>query len=92
MLVISTPRDNNGIATLVGTLDSDGNTVTSIKVNPTNHSLKVNNDITGNSFSTPDSQRDANRVPAIWGVSSVDGITPIYIAVNSSGELLIDSS
>ena len=28
--------------------------------------------------------RDANRIPAWWGVSSVDGVTLVPIAVNSS--------
>lgn len=92
MTVISTPRDNNGVPTLVGTLNTDGTTVVSIKVNPSNNSLKVDDGITGSSFASPDSQRDANRVPAIWGISSADGTTPVYIATDVDGKLLIDSN
>lgn len=89
---ISTPKDNNGISTMIGTLNTDGSTVVSVKVNPTNHALKINDNTTGTGFTRTTAQRDANRTTAVWGVSSADGTTPIYIAVDSSGNLLIDSS
>lgn len=91
-MTISTPRDNNRVATLIGTLDSNGNTVVSVKVNPTNHALKAIDAATGSSFTTPDAQRDANRVPALWAVSSADGTTPVYVATDVNGNLLVDSS
>jgi hypothetical protein len=88
----STPRDNNGRPTLLGTLDTDGKTVVSIKASPVGR-LKTANGTTGNNYTVKTtSQRDDNRVTAIWGVSSVDGVTPVYIAVNSSGELLTKST
>lgn len=89
---ISTPRDNNGIPTMLGTLNTDGQTVVSVKVNPTNNALKIDDNTTGTSFASSTSQRDANRVTALWGVSSADGVTPVYIATDSNGNLLIDSS
>lgn len=89
---ISTPRDNNGIPTALGTLDTDGVTVVSIKVDSTSHGLKIDDNTTGTGFASSSADRDANRATAIWGVSSADGTTPIYIATDSSGNLLIDSS
>ncbi len=92
MAIISSPRDANRIPMIMGSLDTDGVTPTLIKVNPTNHALKVSDGTTGSSFSVSTAQRDANRVPVLWGISSADGITSTYIAVNSSGELLIKST
>lgn len=77
---------------LLGTLDSDGRTAVVIKANPTTHRLKTSDGTTGSNFASTTSQRDDNRVPAIWGVSSADGVTPIYIAVDSSGNLLTKST
>ncbi len=90
--MISTPRDNNGKPTLIGTLDSDGITPVSILVNPVNHAMKNIDGTTGSSFSSTSSTRDTNRATAIWGVSSADGVTPIYIATDVNGNLLIKSS
>lgn len=91
-MTISTPRDNNRVTTLLGTLNSDGSTVVSVGVNPTNHGLKVDDNTTGSSFTASSAQRDANRVTALWGTSSIDGVTPVYIATDSTGKLLIDST
>lgn len=91
-MTISLPLDANRIAVLGGTLNTDGTTVTAIKVNPVNNGVKTEDNTTGSSFSVLTNQRDANRKTTIWGVSSADGITPVYIAVDSSGNLLIDSS
>lgn len=91
-MTISTPRDNNRVATLIGTLNTDGITPVSIKANPANNSLKTDDNTTGSSFTSTTSQRDANRIPAFWAVSSADGTTPIYVVTDSNGNLLIDSS
>ncbi len=91
-MAISIPLDANRQQMIMGTLNTDGKTVVAIKVNPTNHGLKINDNTTGSSFSVTTNQRDANRKTTIWGVSSADGVTPVYIATDSSGNLLIDSS
>lgn len=88
---ISVSRDENRIPALLGTLDTDGSTVIAIKSNPTLHCLCVSDGTSGTSFSTKNAQRDANRVTALMGTST-DGVTPVYIAVNSSMELLIKST
>ena len=77
---------------ILGTLDTDGLTVVSIQADPTTHGLKIDDDTTGTSYAIETNQRDANRVPTVWATSSDDGETPIYIATDSSGKLLIDST
>ncbi len=89
---ISLVRDGNRITMLGGTLNTDGKTVVAIGVNPTNHAIKNLDNTTGSNHVTTDIQKDANRIPVIWGVSSADGVTPVSIYVDSSGNLLIDSS
>lgn len=91
-MVISAPRDANRIPTFMGTLDSDGLTPTSVKVNSSSHGVKISDGTSGSSVASTTAQRDANRVPTVWGVSSADGVTPIYIAVDSSGNLLTKST
>lgn len=91
-MTVSASRDANRIPTIIGTLDTDGITPVVIKVNSSNHGLRIVDGATGTSFSISTSQRDANRVPAIWGVSSADGVTPIYIATDANGNLLIKST
>ena len=77
---------------MMGTLDSDGATPTLILVNPVNHCLKVSDGTTGSTFTAVNAQRDANRIPVLWGVSSADGTTPVYIAVDSAGKVLIQTT
>ena len=90
--MISTSRDSNRIPTIMGTLNADGLTPVSVKVNSSTHSLDVSDGTTGTNHPFVDAQRDANRVSVIWGVSSADGVTPIPIYINSSGRLLIQST
>lgn len=89
---ISTPLDDNGIPTLIGTLDTNGRTPVSVKADPITHGLKINDGTTGSSFTATTSQRDANRHTALWAVSSADGITPIYVATDVNGNLLVKST
>ncbi len=91
-MAISATRDANRVPAVIGTLDTDGVTVTAIKADPNAHFLFISNGVTGASFATKNAKRDDNRVPVLMGVSSADGKTPIYIAVNSSGQLLVKST
>ncbi len=84
-------RDENHVPTAIAPLDSDGTTVMRIKVNPTNHGLKIDDASTG-SDNGGNSLRDENHTPVMMGVSSADGVTPVAIYANSDGEILIDSN
>lgn len=91
-MVISLPRDSNGVPGIGGTLNTDGATPVAIRVNPTNNALKVVDATTGSSFTAVNNVKDANRTPMLWGVSTADFTTRVYIAVDSNGNLLIDST
>ena len=84
-------RDQNHVPTIISPLDSDGSTVVRVKVNPTDHGLKFNDDTTG-SDNGGNSLRDENHTPVLMGISSDDGVTPVAIYANSDGELLVDSN
>lgn len=85
-------RDNNNITTILGTLNSDGSTPTPIKIDPTTHELKIDDDTTGSDNSGDIADRDDNMVTVMLGVSSADGATPTALYADSSGNLLIDST
>jgi len=86
-------RDENRIPTMITALNTDGSTLTNVKINPTNFALKVDDDTTGTDQSTNiNDLRDENRVTGLWATSSVDGITPVQLYVDSDGKLLINSN
>lgn len=85
-------HDENGIPTILGTLQSDGITTVNIKVNPSNNALKVVDDTTGTASTRTNAPIDENHVSAWMGVSSADMTTLIPIACDSSGNLLIQST
>ncbi len=94
-------RDENNVPTLICALNTDGSTPTLVKVDPTNHGLKYNDDTTGTGFAGNVASRDANNVPVLIGVASatvsvdgvdyIEGVTPVEVYANSSGEILVDS-
>lgn len=84
--------DENNIPTVLGTLQSDGQTTIPLNINPTNNAAKVIDDTTGTASTRINAPRDGNFKPAWIGVSSTDMITPIPVAIDSSGNLLIKST
>jgi hypothetical protein len=86
-------RDANYVPTLLGTSNADGITPMRVYVDPTAHSLDIDDDTTGSDLSGNVASRDANYVPVLMGVSSADGITPTPIYGDpATGKLLIDST
>lgn len=85
-------RDQNNIPTLIAALDTDGVTPIRVKVNPTNHGLKIEDGTTGSDNGRNVAYRDENSVPVLMAVSSADGVTPVEVYADSDGNLLIDSS
>jgi len=87
-------HDNNGVSTMLGTLQSDGKTPICIKVNPVNNALKVLDNTTGTASTSITAIKDHNGVPVLYGVASIerggDGKTLVLIATDSNGNLLID--
>lgn len=86
-------RDDNNVPTLTCVLDSDGETIVNVDVDPTTHVLRVSDDTVG-SDNGPAGRalRDENFVTTLIGVSSVDGVTPVAVYADSDGRLLLDSN
>ncbi len=84
--------DENGVKTILGTLQSDGQTTIRLKINPSNGAVKCVDDVTGTASPRINAPRDENEHPAWIGVSSVDGKTPIPVAFDSNGNILIQST
>lgn len=85
-------RDENNIPTLIAALESDGETLVRVCVQPADHTLCVSDGSTGSDFGPADAPRDENFVPALMAVSSADGITPVVVYATADGELLIDTN
>lgn len=88
-------RDENNIPTLIAVLDSDGSTIVPVKVDASGADpvLAVSDASTGSDNGPgPRALRDENFATTLIGVSSADGVTPVAVYANSTGELLIDSN
>lgn len=85
-------HDNNQIPVAIGLLNTDGSTPTMIKANPSTNIMQVDDATTGSDLTGDDALRDDNRHTVLLATSSTDGSTPVPLYVNSSGQLLIDST
>lgn len=85
-------RDQNSVTTLLGTLDTDGETLVLVEADPTTHRLMASDGTTGSDNGPTDAPRDNNFVPALIAVSSADGVTPVVVYADSDGKLLVDSN
>lgn len=84
--------DQNGVRALIGALDSDGVTIVPIKANTSTHRLKLNNGSSGANNGPASAPRDGNFTTVVMGVSSSDGVTPVVVYADSSGNLLVNSN
>lgn len=85
-------KDQNNINSLIVALNTDGKTIQRIKVNPSNHAVKISDGATGSDYGPTNALRDDNDVPILMAVSSVDGKTPVAVYGDSNGNLLIQST
>jgi hypothetical protein len=85
-------RDQNNITSILGILDTNGQTVMAVKANPTTKSLAVNNNTTGTDQGPDRALRDENFVPTMLAVSNADGETLVPLYVDADGKLLIDET
>jgi len=85
-------RDDNNVPTILGVLNTDGETVMEIQANPATKSLSVNNNTTGTDQGPDRALRDENFVPTLLAVSSADGETLVPLYVDADGKLLIDET
>lgn len=85
-------KDENGVSTIIGALNTDGSTIVRVLADPSTHVLNVNDGTTGTDYGPVNDLKDANGVNCLMAVSSVDGVTPVVLYVDSNGALLTDSS
>lgn len=85
-------RDENNVPSILGILQTDGETVTPVNVNPVNHGLSVDNNTTGSDNGPAGALKDENFVPTLLAVSEVDGTTVVPLYVDADGKLLIDET
>jgi len=83
-------HDDNYVPTLSGVLNTDGTTVTRIKVDPTTHVLQVSDGTTGSDSGKDLAARDNSGNVTAIATDASGNIIPLY--VDSSGNLLIKST
>lgn len=84
--------DANGRESITGRLNTDGLTITRVRANASTHQMLVDEGSTGSDNGGTFAATDANDRPTVFAVSESDGKTLVGLYVNSSGELLIDST
>jgi len=84
-------RDNNNIPVKLALLNTDGSTLVPVQANPSTHSLKYDDGVTG-SDNGGHISRDENFVTTMCAVSSSDGTTLVPLYATSAGKLLIKST
>lgn len=84
--------DENSVPSLLGGLNTDPSIVVPVRANAAQHSLMVENATSGSDLGPDNAPRDENGVPALMGVSSADGVTPVVIYATAGGKLLVDST
>jgi len=82
--------DSNQIPTMLGLLNSDGETPTLLKINPTTHGLDVSNGTSGSDVGRDTADHDDNQRTTMCATDANGAIIPLWI--NSSGQLLIKST
>ena len=89
---MSAGKDDNSVSTLIGVLNSDGETVVTVKGSPTTHRLNLSDGTSGSDNGPANALKDENYVSTLIAVSSADGTTPVAVYTDADGKLLVDSS
>lgn len=86
-------HDNNGVPAALGLSNSDGATLTPLKVDPSSHTMNWSDGTTGSDLSGDNASRDENGNHGLIGVSSADGVTPVPVYIDpADGSLLVKST
>lgn len=84
--------DENSVPTIIAGLNTNGSTIVRVLANSSTHGLKVSDGTTGSNHGPTNDLRDQNSRTCLMAVSSVDGVTPVVLYADSSGNLLIKST
>jgi len=85
-------KDKNFVSTLTCVLNADGKTIINILANPVTHSLMMSDGTTGTNRGPSNALKDQNDISTLLAVSYLDGLTPVAIYADSSGNILTDST
>lgn len=85
-------KDQNAVTSLMGVLNTTGASVVNITANPSTHGLNISDGTTGTDHGPLVALRDDNNRPTLIATSYLDGVTPVVIYSDSSGNLLVDST
>jgi len=83
-------KDDNQVPTMSGVLNTDGTTVTRVKVDPSTHVLQISDGTTGSDLGNDLAVRDNNGETVATATDANGNIIPLY--VDSSGNLLVQST
>lgn len=84
-------RDENTQASLITALNTNGTTLVRNLADPTTNRLKVSDGTTGSDHGPANALRDNNFVTSLIATSSADGVTPVVVYSDASGNLLVNS-
>ena len=86
--------DENSRATLIGTLNTDGETPTQVQADPSTNALLVDNHATGSDNGNNDGNAltDENGRPTLMALASDGSGEIVNVYVTSTGRLMVDSS
>lgn len=82
--------DDNQVPVLMGVLNTDGVTPTAVKATPSTNVINISDATTGSDLGKDLAARDNNGNPVAIATDANGTIINLY--VNSSGQLLIDST
>lgn len=85
-------KDDNGVSTLIGVLNTDGATIIPVQANPTTHRLEVSDGTSGSDNGPTNALKDGNFVSSLIAVSSSDGVTPVVVYTDANGHLLVQTT
>lgn len=84
--------DENGNQSMTGLLNTNGTTITRVEADPTTHEMEVDDNTTGSDNGGNHAFFDGNQRTTMFAESSDGDGVLVSLYVNSSGQLLVDSS
>lgn len=82
--------DGNHVNTMLGTLNTSGTDIEQVQSDPSTHAIMIADGSGGSD--NGNGSRNENHVPTLLATSNADGETPVAIYVDSSGNLLTQST
>ncbi len=83
--------DSSSNQSMTALLNTDGSTITRLRVTASNHRLNTTDGTTGTDHGGTHAFFDDNQRTTLFAVSNVDGVSLVALYADSSGRLLIDS-